>query len=332
MLAVTNIYPTPGHPAGGVFIQEQVDALRRRGLEVKVFLLDRRREGPWVYYRMTENLHGVVDEFAPNIVHVMYGGVMARQVAARPGLPPVVVTFHGSDLLGENLSGWKRKLISRYGVHCSRRAARLASGIVVVARHLLRSLGGGIAPEKIRLIPCGIDLARFKPLDQAECRAQLGWDMNDFHVIFASSAGDPVKRPALARAAVAALRRSPAKVRFHLLSGVPNTQVPLWLNAGNVLLLCSRHEGSPTIIKEALACGLPIVSVPVGDVPERIAGVEGCHLAEPTVADLAQKMERVRLASSRLHCGDRLQSLSGEAAAAELEDFYLDLRTANRSN
>jgi len=56
----------------------------------------------------------------------------------------------------------------------------------------------------------------------------------------------------------------------------------VWLNASNVLLLTSLHEGSPTVVKEALACGLPVVSVDVGDVAERIEGIEGCHLAVAT--------------------------------------------------
>jgi teichuronic acid biosynthesis glycosyltransferase TuaC len=50
-------------------------------------------------------------------------------------------------------------------------------------------------------------------------------------------------------------------------------QVPLYLNAADVLLCASRAEGSPNIVKEALACNLPIVASPVGDVPERLQGV-----------------------------------------------------------
>src|SRR5215471_1750230 len=121
VLAVTNIFPTPDSPASGVFIGEQVSGLRSRGIEVKVLMVNRRREGPWIYYRMGPMLREAITEFAPDIIHVMYGGVMADQVTAKPGMPPVVVTFHGSDLLGENLSGWIRKLVSGYGIYCSRR-------------------------------------------------------------------------------------------------------------------------------------------------------------------------------------------------------------------
>jgi glycosyltransferase involved in cell wall biosynthesis len=266
-----------------------------------------------------------VSGFGPDLIHVMYGGVMAHQVTAARGLPPVIVTFHGSDLLGENRSGWVRKLISRYGVCCSRSAARRAQGVVVVARHLLRALGKQVDPAKIRVIPCGIDLERFRPLRQDQCQARLRWESNEFHILFASSAGDPVKRPELAQAAAANLERRKGRVRFHLLSGVPNCDVPFWINASDVLLLTSEHEGSPTIVKEALACGLPIVSVPVGDVPERIGDVPGCHLAPPDPVELAEKMALVYEHGQRLDCRHKLQALSCETIAARLEDFYREV-------
>jgi glycosyltransferase involved in cell wall biosynthesis len=195
----------------------------------------------------------------------------------------------------------------------------------VVARHLLRALGKGVDPGKIRLIPCGIDMDRFKPLDQRECRERLGWSTDAFHILFASSAGDPVKRPQLAQAAAERLARERNGVQFRVLSGVPNCEVPLWLNASDVLLLTSRHEGSPTIVKEALACGLPVVSVPVGDVPERIGNITGCYLAQPTPGDLGRKLSLVYERRARVDCRESLRGLSLQAIARKLEEFYTEL-------
>jgi len=325
ILAVTNMYPTPERPGTGVFIEQQVNSLVSRGIDVRVMFVDRRKNGPSVYYRIGSMLERELAEFAPDLVHVMYGGVMAEQVTKQRGLPPTLVTFHGSDLLGENLSGLFRKLISHYGVYCSRRAARRADGIIVVARHLLRALGKGFNSGKVQVIPCGIDLERFKPLDQSRCRERLGWQVDDFHILFATSAGDPVKRPELARAATDLLNRKCGEAKFHVLSGTPNNEVPNWLNAADVLLLTSKHEGSPTIVKEALACGLPVVSVPVGDVPERITGISGCYLAEPGPEDLARKLELVYNGRQRVNCGEKLQELSCETIAGKLEQFYREI-------
>src|SRR6185369_17724474 len=175
ILAITNIYPSADFPARGVFVHEQIRGLRLIGLDVRVLFVDRRREGPMAYYRLRSKVDSAVTELDPDAIHVMYGGVMARQIARRHHVRPLVVTFHGSDLLGENLSGWARKAISRYGVYCSRSAAKAAERVIVVARHLVGALKGVAPAENIRVIPCGIDLERFKPMDPVVCKQRLGW-------------------------------------------------------------------------------------------------------------------------------------------------------------
>src|SRR6185503_2007947 len=158
ILSVTNMYPSATSPSTGVFVQEQIKGLRAIGLEVRVLFIDRKREGMLEYYQMRSRIAEAVAKFDPDVIHVMYGGVMADQIVRRHRFRPVIVTFHGSDLLGENLSGWVRKVISRYGVYCSRRAAKAANGVIVVARHLAKAMRNVVSPERIRVIPCGIDL------------------------------------------------------------------------------------------------------------------------------------------------------------------------------
>lgn len=319
------MYPTAAFPSHGVFVQEQIKGLCSIGLDAHVLFVNRRQEGAAAYYRLQKIVRETVAEFEPDVMHVMYGGVMADQIVRRHHLRPVVVTFHGSDLLGENLSGWARKIISRYGVFCSRRAAKKANGVVIVARHLLAALNGAAPHGKVRVIPCGIDLERFGIMDSTTCKRQLGWNPQSFHVLFASSNGDPVKRPWLASAAVTHMSQSGRPAELHYLTAVPNTEVPVWLNASDALLLTSLHEGSPTVVKEALACGLPVVSVNVGDVAERIEGIDGCHLAMPAPAALAAKLDLVRQRARRLDCRSQLKDLSTVSAAEKLKKFYEEI-------
>src|SRR6185503_18788950 len=140
ILAITNIYPSAHAPSSGVFVREQIKGLCAIGLDIRVLFIDRKREGALTYYRLGRKVTEAIAEFDPAVIHVMYGGVMADQILRRHHLRPMVVTFRGSDLLGENLSGWTRKIISRYGIYCSRRAAEGADGVIVVARHLVRAL------------------------------------------------------------------------------------------------------------------------------------------------------------------------------------------------
>src|SRR5947207_10665127 len=225
ILAITNIYPSAAFPGRGVFVREQVKGLCSIGLNVRVLFVDRQAKGPTAYYRLRSKVGRAVTEFEPDAIHVMYGGVMADQIVRRHHVRPTVVTFHGSHLLGENLSGWARKIIARYGVYCSRKAAKAAERVIVVARHLVGALKGAAPAENIRVIPCGIDLDRFKPMDPVVCKQRLGWSARSFHVLFASSNGDPVKRPELASAAVAQMTKSDRPAELHYLSGIPNEEV-----------------------------------------------------------------------------------------------------------
>ncbi len=325
ILAITNIYPCPDRPWLGTFVEQQVAGLKSVGVEAQVLYFNRKKEGPLIYYRMGSRIAEAISAFQPHLLHVMYGGVMADKVTRRSWPAPVVVTFHGSDILGENLSGPWRKLISRCGVWSSWRAARRAAGIVVVARHLEQALPGDVDRRKIRVIPCGIDMARFKPMDQETCRQKLGWAAGTFHVLFPANTGDPVKRPWLAQAAIQTLKQQGIRAELHMLSGLPYADVPMWINASDVLILTSLHEGSPMVVKEALACEVPVVSVDVGDVAERIASIDGCHLVGAEPGEIAIGLREVWKRKRRVDSANFIQSVSIGTIAERLKSFYGEL-------
>lgn len=325
VLAVTNMFPTPGMPASGIFVAEQVKGMRAIGLEVEVEFVDRQSRGMRAYYSMLGPLRRTMRKFAPDVLHIMYGGVMAERITRKKNHIPQVVTFHGSDLLGENLSGLLRKLISHYGVFCSRRAARRADGVILVSNRLKQALPKGLDSGRIRLIPCGIDLQRFRPLSKVNCQRELGWDETFVHVLFPSHRNNTVKRPALALAAVEELQIGGIPAILHFLEGVPNSQVPVWMNASDALVLTSAHEGSPTAVKEALACGLPVVSLDVGDVAERLDGIEGCYLAAGNSVDVAAKLRLVFHRNRRVLARSFIEQLSLENIARRLAAFYQEL-------
>lgn len=320
-LAVTNMLPTADSPNAGRFIEQQIKALRRAGLELEVLLVNRMEVGMRAYMSLPTMLRKAVDQFKPNLVHVMYGGITPWLTSHVIRDYPLVVTYHGSDLLGQPFERPLRRFLSACGVLASKQAARRCDGIVVVAEHLMERLPKEIPNSRIQIIPCGIDLDLFKPLDRKHCREQLGWDQDAFHVVFQAT-GDPVKRPELAAAGIESLRALGGKVELHYLRGIEYEQVPVWLNAGDVLLVTSHHEGSPTIVKEALACNLPIVSVPVGDIPRMIQGVEGCHLSAPDATELASRLQRVRMHPARVAGRATLHCVSADYSVQRLIEFY----------
>jgi teichuronic acid biosynthesis glycosyltransferase TuaC len=324
ILAVTNMYPTALAPGMGIFVEQQIEGLRRIGLDVNVLFLDRVQDGMTVYKGLVRQLRSRIKYFQPDLIHVMYGGVMAGLVTKSVKDRPVIITFHGTDLLGEHLSGFLKNLIAGCGVVASWRAAQCSSGIVIVSKSLQDALPKDVnAP--VRIIPCGIDLERFKPLDQDACRAKLGWNPNRLHVLFPSNTGNPVKRPELAQAAVDVFNRSGIRAELHFLRGVPNKEVPKWINASDVLIMTSLHEGSPTILKEALACNVPVVSVDVGDVRDQIQGIAGCHLALAEPDDLAAKLSIVCSGTRRVKARDNMQRFSLDRISTRLHEFYTEI-------
>jgi glycosyltransferase involved in cell wall biosynthesis len=323
VLAVTNMWPSAHRPATGALVAQQVDGLRRAGIEVAVLHVERLERGMRAYARLGAMCRDAAG--AADLVHAMYGGVLADVVTRTVRDRPTVVSFCGSDLLGEPLSRPHRRLLAWAGTVASRRAARRAAAVVVKSRNLARALQGAVPAGRIHVIPNGVDLARFRPLDRDACRRALGWRRDVAQVLFPTTNGAAVKRPELARAALARLERAGIRTVLRELTGVPHANVPIWINACDVLLVTSAHEGSPNVVKEALACGVPVVSVDVGDVRERIDRVDGCHIAEATPDALAGTLRLVLAGPRRVDAASQIRLLSLEAVSARLAAVYRTL-------
>jgi teichuronic acid biosynthesis glycosyltransferase TuaC len=322
LLMVTNNYPTAQQPGVGNYVRRQEESLRELGVEIDLLHVDRRQAGRRVYRTLPGRLLERVAAFDPDLVHVLYGGVMADIVTRSVVDRPLVVSFQGTDLLGGPGRNILDRLSRRFGVRGSRRAARRAAGIIVVSETLRHALPRGIDPERVYVLSNGLGLSLFRPLDRAECRAQLGWAPERKHVLFPAPPGRPEKRFPLAQAAVELVRAAGTAADLHALEGVPHDEVPVWINAADVVVLTSTHEGSPNVVKEALACDVALVSVDVGDVRERLTGVSGCFIAEATAADLAEKIGRAFSYGDRVKGRGTVEDFSLERVAERLLALY----------
>jgi glycosyltransferase involved in cell wall biosynthesis len=332
VLAVTNVYPTPQAPGVGTFIEQQVKGLQQSGVDVDLLFVGRVQKGMRAYLNVGQHARDRAITGQPDVVHVLYGGVMADAVTRMIKNKPLVVSFCGEDLLGEPLSGYLavgrpvmgcwRSLVSGYGVWASHRAARRAHRIIVKSKNLQDALPNDVDRTKVNIIPNGIDINRFTPIDRREARQILGWPEDEAVVLFVTAAGVPRKRLGLAQEAVAGITGYDRKVEFRVMSGVPHAQVPLWLNAADVLLLTSVHEGGVNIVKEAMACNLPIVSVDVGDVRERLTGVQLCKVTDATPQALGDGVKEILCRGGRSDGRNHLNALTLDAVAARLKQVY----------
>jgi glycosyltransferase involved in cell wall biosynthesis len=191
--------------------------------------------------------------------------------------------------------------------------------VVVVSEHMTEYFHTS-AP--ITVLPSGLDFDLFRVLPRDEARARLGWPLEKRLVLFAGNPEVPRKRHPLAKAAMEVLNRTlPAELVVAW--GVPHSEIPLYMNACDAFLFTSMQEGSPNVVKEALACDLPVVSVPIGDTAERLRGIDGCELVEGERPEaLAAALERVLRRGQRVAGRIAVASLAEEAITARLIDVY----------
>ena len=266
-LRVLSVIPGADEALSMSFSRRQTASISRCGVQVRSFFL-RSRTSPLAIYSELKRLRAEIGAFVPDIVHAHFG-TMTAFVSAIASRKPLVVTFHGSDL---NPAPGDSRLRSWLGHALSHFASTQASQIICVSPQLCERVA--YRRGHVHEIPCGVNLERFRPMSRAQSRTKLGWTMDEKIVLF-NARTDPIgKRLDLAEAAYSHARRKIANLRLHVFRGATHPDdMPLYYSAADCLLMTSDHEGSPMVVKEAMACNLPVVSVDVGDVAERLTGV-----------------------------------------------------------
>jgi glycosyltransferase involved in cell wall biosynthesis len=312
VLVVTNMWPTPTQPQFGVFVHWEVEELRRLGVDADVLFIDG-RAATVNYAKGIRLLHQALRRRSYALVHAHY--VFSAVVARTQRELPIVLTHHGIEVL----QGWQAPL--------SAGVSHLVDGLIVKSVQMRARLR---RPDA-QVIPSGVDLGVFRPLARGVARQRLGL-AQDKRIVLYVGEPRPEKRLDVIEAAVVLVRSRRQDVELRTVSGVPQPEVALNMNAADVLVLASDGEGSPTVIKEAMACNLPIVSVDVGDVRKVIAGTQGCAICAQDPKDMAEKLEVALNADGRTTGRQAVAQYSWSAIAQQVRAFYariLDVPTTS---
>ena len=257
------------------FVAEQAEALRQAGCDVELFKVE--GHGASGYLRNLRRLKEAIGQFQPDVLHAHYG--LCGLLCTLQHRVPVVVTYHGSDINDSRVLPLSRMAMRRaaHNIFVSEKTKAIA------VRH------SSSVNKRSSVIPCGINLGDFPIVDRIEARQRMGLQPDGRYVLFAGAFDNTVKNAPLAKAACSQLQ----DVTLLELKGYTRSEVALLMNAVDALLMTSHSEGSPQVIKEALACGCPIVSVDVGDVKERLKNIENCYIAaDRTPTELASFLKR----------------------------------------
>lgn len=249
------------------FIVEQADALRRAGCDIEYYGVA--GKGIAGYLKAFPGYRRKIKDFKPDVIHAHYG--LSGLFANLQRRVPVVTTYHGSDINEKPVLPFSKlaMALSKFNVFVSQRTIDIAR------------------PRKnYALIPCGINLNVLQLTSKAAARKAMGLDEDKRYVLFAGAFDNSVKNYPLAKSAMDLL----PEAELLELKGYSREQVTLLMCAADAFLMTSFTEGSPQVVKEAMVCGCPTVSVDVGDVKDVISGVEGCMISERKADSLAEAL------------------------------------------
>lgn len=302
------------NPSAGIFVERQAESLRAAGIEVLFHDLGR-SHSPLALAKKWRELRAEVRRCQPDLIHAQYGTVVSLISALT--FHPMVITYGGSDLLvGASVSLPRVYL----GIVLSNVAALFAKRIICVSEELRRALWW--RRRIVAVIPRGVDLSAFSPGSKSDARRELGWDPSK-RIVLIDGGRDPRNKGLdVVEEAMILARRELPDLELFVIHGIPPARMPLLYRAADALVCASRQEGSPNVVKEALACALPVIGVPVGDVPERLAGVSPSAVVERTPVALAQAIVDIVRAPARSNGPDVVAEISMERTAARIIGVY----------
>ena len=341
VLIVTAMYPKPENPAFGSFVRTQVESLRRAGVDVELLLLQGRSR-KWNYLKAIFQLRERLAKGSFDLVHAHYG--LAGMVGRTEWKVPVVVTFHGDDLLGTVNTRGKKTLLSALIVAAGRRLARSVDAVIVQSQEMARKLeseahryngnqaeavivksrdmASKLKRENVHIIPHEIDFDVFQPVEKEQARALLGLDPHKKYLLFAANPKIPVKRFPLAQAVAEELQKQDPSVELLAIYKETQDRLALFMGACDALIFTSYQEGSPNVVKQAMACNLPIVSTDVGDVRDVIGSTKGCYVCKPDVKEFAEILAGALSPGERTRGREKVSHLSGPAVAQKVIAVY----------
>lgn len=334
---IVNVFPKLSE----TFIAGELAELCQRGLDVRVLSL--RRPTEELRHEMIDRaclsektvydpqgFSDILRDFNPDVLHAHFATeptAAARHCSATLGVK-FTFTAHGYDIYRRPPSDF------------STRAA--AAGAVVTvskanANHITKTFG--VPANHIRVIPCGVDIERFRPSGK---RTELP-------IIVCVARLNPVKNLGLLLKTCALLQKR--GVRFHcvvigegpcrrdlevmraeleldsvveFIGAAEQSVVLKWWRRAAVGVLTSDSEGMPLCLTEAAACGVPVVATAVGGVPELVQdGVTGLLTPRGDAEGLAKALER-------LLSDSKLAARLGKAARQRAEEHFSVQRQVNR--
>jgi len=298
-----------------IFFRQQIETLEEKGVDCTVLVVPGAEQidgdmaesrGIREYLQFFPQVRRELRRGEYDLIHANYG--LTAPYAVTQFQLPVVLTLWGSDVVG-------------FDGLVTKACAWRADAVTVRSEEMREMLG----KEDAYIVPSGVDLDKFRPIDRMVSRKRVGWDVEGTHVLFPYSPEYERKNYPLAERVVERVEAELGKeVMLQTISGVPHEEVVYYVNASDSLLLTSKHEGSPNTVKEAMACNVPIVSTDVGDVRERLVGVEPSEVSK-TEEELVEDLIKVLREGNRSNGRETVREVSWDRIGSQLLKIYMEV-------
>lgn len=301
VLIVTNVYLVKSENVQiANFVMDQVNAMRKYcpDVEYTVFTIHG-RDSRWNYITSIHKIRKIITSGGFDLVHIHYG--LSGLFMLLPGKIdiPVVVTFHGGDIQIEQNH--------QIQVFLSKQIAKKCDAVITLNKkmdQIVRKYN-----QNTQIIPCSIDMDFFNPINRKVNKSVFK------KIIFPSFQTRTVKNYPLFMATINILEKKYGiKTEEIVFNNISREQVRDYYMISDLVLLTSISEGSPGVVKEAMACNLPVVSTNVGDVAVNLEGVRNCAVAS--------RMDAEELASLCAKCLNN--EIEGKLGRDKIYELGLD--------
>lgn len=266
VLHITNNYPSEKNPIFGIFVKEQVDSLSKLGIKNHIFFINTREKGKYHYIPSIFKLfiHLTFNKY--NVIHCHH---------AYSGL---VLFLTGYMFFNKNIISYQSDPKIEGGNKIFKLLHFFSNTIIIK-----NGVSTFVNYKKIKVIPNGVNLDFFKPIEREKAKEFLGLDINKKYILFMDSYDKrPYKRVDRFDEIIKILVQNYKNMKIEpiKLTNTERNKIPYFLNACNLHLLTSDVEGSPNSVKESLACNVPVVCTPVGDTKSLISKVQGSFVSK----------------------------------------------------
>ncbi len=301
----------------------QMNSIKQEGIDVIPAMFDHRSK--FKHFWISGNhLKELVNKEKAELVHATWGS-LSGLLAVCFSPVPVVISFCGSDILGGYQLNGNKSIRSFLSIFFSQLSAFGASKIIAKSNSIKKAVLA-LNRSKVEVIPNGINLEQFTPMDKAACRKKLGWEIDNPILLFFGLAGQTVKNKPLATQTFEIVKITYPNAILKIVENVPFSELVYYYNAADLLLFTSFHEGSNNSIKEALACNLPIVSVDCGDVAERLHQIYPSYVhAAYDATILANSCISILQNPIRSNGSNHIQTISEKNIGKRILQLYQDV-------